>query len=769
MRVFIDNLDGKGSVEYTSFLQLDSASRVTRKLNQPSTCTFLLLTGIQGVLRPALSAKVLLDDGQGRSIFAGHVASLPDLHAVGAGEQGSVYVAQIVAVSDGVLLDDQPGTQAQTLLGRTVLQQWTSLMDLAPGTWMPLTLSQESVAPSRFGLEVGTRWSEAAKGISDNARSAYSVNSSGLHLTSLGEVTHQVAPDDPGLMLDGASLSDLRWLANDVTVCGRIEPTAYVTEVFAGDGITSSFTLSEPHFSPVAAQRAAIQDLFEGTSFNARIWTIADAGAHLALTAEGLTCGGGTGRDGESTISSSQQIELGGTVVFECSGLQVSSESTGIVCGLYPAGLAEAGCFAGFQVNTSTGATSLTPLVNGALAGIPFSPSPSRVYTLRLRVCCQEVERIRQSYTYLEAGGTGLVGGELVQSGGRIEFEIQDVTSGLAGVPWVLFDGSVTSLPPACIWGLLESGSLSCSMKSVTCTQSGPLWVSAGLAGSAAISQIVASAPSGGACRISTGGLLEFYPANVPQVNALVYASYRLRGRAIARQTSGTQLNAGPGIATGAWIGTVTSPPGWSSVDCDYAASALLGFAAGGAAAVGGSYKAYNLEHAVDVSPGDALNIGPYVDGSMISAIVREVSITLAASVPDALEYKARFANDWAESISIKVSNAIPEDAVVPQQATNVGSSLQSLAGLVLAGVNGTTVSLNVGANPPLNGGFEVRRRDGTFGPGVDSDLVLRTAAVNIIIPRSAAIEQYYIRTFDAAIPPNYSLFSAAIFLNVPL
>jgi hypothetical protein len=73
------------------------------------------------------------------------------------------------------------------------------------------------------------------------------------------------------------------------------------------------------------------------------------------------------------------------------------------------------------------------------------------------------------------------------------------------------------------------------------------------------------------------------------------------------------------------------------------------------------------------------------------------------------------------------------------------------------------------GMTVPSGGGFEVRRRDWSFGPGTDSDLVLRSPVSNFIIPREAAMEQYYVRMYDGSMPPNYSRFSSAIFVNVPL
>jgi len=94
---------------------------------------------------------------------------------------------------------------------------------------------------------------------------------------------------------------------------------------------------------------------------------------------------------------------------------------------------------------------------------------------------------------------------------------------------------------------------------------------------------------------------------------------------------------------------------------------------------------------------------------------------------------------------------------------------LANLAALSITGVSGSAIQVSANATAPTNGGFEVRRRDWAFGPGTNSDLVLRTPVPNFSIPREAAVEQYYVRMYDGSTPPNYSRFSSAIFVNVPL
>jgi hypothetical protein len=51
----------------------------------------------------------------------------------------------------------------------------------------------------------------------------------------------------------------------------------------------------------------------------------------------------------------------------------------------------------------------------------------------------------------------------------------------------------------------------------------------------------------------------------------------------------------------------------------------------------------------------------------------------------------------------------------------------------------------------------------------VDQNLVLRSPVRSFSIPRSAQVERYYVRMFDAANPRLYSRLSSAVFTNLPV
>jgi hypothetical protein len=768
MQVLIDNLDGKGTLDYTACIQFGKPSAIVRKLNKPSTSSLLLALEGSGLEQPAVHARVEIASATGALLFTGYVATYPESSGAGASEHGLVGMTRLVCLGDELLLDLELPTSQALLAGLSAEQDWASLGMLTGTTAFDVTLQASLTASSRVEIAPGTSWSDAAGMLAESTGSVYRAIGGAVQVSSIGNVAHTVTAGDPGLTFEAVSDTELKWLANDVTICGREEPTAYVTEIFQGDGVTTSFVFSEKPFSPVTAQKTAIVDLFQGTSLNPQVWVVSDAGSYLALTATGLTCLGGTGKEAETTVSSVREIELGGVLTIEATGVQVASGSLGTILGLYGGSVNVTNCFAAFNISTSVAGVSVGGLLNGAAAGTSMLLEAGHIYTLALRLYSPEMERTRQSYFYFGGGSWSSLGGEILASGGQITMTVQDATSGTPGTPVVLYTGSLLALPAACFLGLLDSGSLNCSIKSVNCTQAAPLAVSIAQAGISAAPQIIATEVEGGTCHIASTGTLTFYAGDVPATGALIYASYRAEAKAAARQSSSFSTAAAT-PQTAMWIGTVTTPVAWSSMDCERAAAAVLRMTSGLSSGLNGTYKCTSFEQAADIWPGDFLQIGPDASGAVIETPVQESQIVLTANVPEVLDYTVKFASEWAEGLAVKLSTTIPATVILPQAPTSLDEALLSLSNLAVTSVTGSTVGISTGVSAPVNGGFEVRRRDNTFGPGVDSDLVLRVVAQSITIPRAAAVEQYYIRMFDGATPPNYSLFSAAVFVNVPL
>jgi hypothetical protein len=174
------------------------------------------------------------------------------------------------------------------------------------------------------------------------------------------------------------------------------------------------------------------------------------------------------------------------------------------------------------------------------------------------------------------------------------------------------------------------------------------------------------------------------------------------------------------------------------------------------------------MEHQGDVWPGDVLAVSSTSAGLNANLVVRKVQIELLCTWPGLAKYVVEFANDWADALSIKTSKTVPADVWLPQQPETL-LLLANLSALSVTALTGSAIQVSANVTPPTNGGFEVRRRDWAFGPGTNSDLVLRSPVANFTIPREAAGERYYVRMYDGSTPPNYSRFSNAVFVNVPL
>ena len=241
-------------------------------------------------------------------------------------------------------------------------------------------------------------------------------------------------------------------------------------------------------------------------------------------------------------------------------------------------------------------------------------------------------------------------------------------------------------------------------------------------------------------------------------------------GRAVGRavNTASQQALASAGMPTeAAWIGSVTSPAARSSADCRNAALVIEQAAASVSALWSGTYKGNRSSFAADVWPGDALLLNAPSTNVDAQVVVRAVIVSYKASYPDLVEYAIAFANDWADDLAIKTSTTVPTNTWLP--APIAPTVLANLNGLAVTTLNGTTVAINTGVTPPAGGGFEVRLRDFDFMAGEDPSLVMRSTQPAFTFSRVTANDRFYIRMYDGATPPNYSEFSTALFINLPL
>lgn len=769
MRLTIDNLDGVGARDYTAAMSADAAFAIERALNAPSRCTgALLLAG--GVLPvPVRRARVVVVSDDGAVLFTGYLATEPVAEYAGAGIAGPVYRVAIAAISDEWLLDKQTCTLTGAgfaLAGGTLLEQITQ--QTAAGV-LASTGAMATAPVGVFVPEAAKPWSSNAGAVASTTCAAYRAVEGGLTLQPVGSVTHTLNFDTSGGTLQAASLQTAmaKELSNDVTVSGEIEPSAYVTEMFSGDGTTAVFQLSRDPYR--IGKPTLLSDSFDAGALNAQVWNVTDPGSHLGLGTGGLVLSGGNGYDGQTTLAAVNQVEMGGTMMVEAANVQLASPSDGVLCGLYMGPVQRANCFAGYNVRQSGGATLLTPFMNGEEIGTSYTLLNGHSYTCRIRLHSPELQRVLQTYYARVDGAIQSFGGGLVDAPMSLVYDLIDLGNASNTPATVLYDGAVAASPASCTFAAVDSVQLTGSIGAVLVEQTGSAWVVSTLPGGTNQTRLIGAAATGVDCTVDTAGRVTFFPGRVPVAGETVSVFYRTRNRAVARlqDASSVAAEAAGGMpGTARWLGKVVRPQARCSQDCEAAAQAVLALATDRSAAISGTYTCINP--ADDIWPGDALAMT--ANGQTMNVVARRVSVTDGHAVPEVLTYRVAFANDLAESLGIALSEAVATDASLPQTAAAAPAQcLANLQQMTVVSATATALQLDAGCNPPTGGGFEVRRHDWNFGPGPGADLVLRSPVRSFSIPRGAVQERFYVRMYDASATPLYSRLSAAVFTNLPV
>jgi hypothetical protein len=412
----------------------------------------------------------------------------------------------------------------------------------------------------------------------------------------------------------------------------------------------------------------------------------------------------------------------------------------------------------------------LQPIIQGTAAGTTYAVNPANQYTLRARVHCGENERALATYRSFGDSGAISLGGQTNAAGAQWQLEIQEFVNGVAGMPVTLYDGAIASLPPACVVVAASSVNLIGTMRTINLTSLGSGWVVSTPPSGGPYTRRVGTTAESAECHVERTGKAVFYTGFAPVAGEQIAVSYRTVGRAVGRAVntaSQLALTQAGTPAVSSWIGTVTNPQARSSADCLNAATVIEQAAAGVSALWSGTYVGNRTNFATDVWPGDALQLNAPSTNLNAEVVVRTVKVSYRASYPDYVEYAIAFANDWADDLAIKTSTTVPVDAWLP--AAVAPSYAANLTSLAVTTLNGSTVSISAGVTPPTGGGFEIRRRDFAFMPGEDPGLVVRAGLPNMTFSRETANDRFFLRMFDGATPPNYSEFSTALFINLPL
>jgi hypothetical protein len=795
VKITIDNLDGRGAVEYTGAVAVEGPVTVQRTLNAPSRCTAEIVLGIDSLAVPVRRGRVTVTAQDATVLFTGYLATEPVREYAGETSMGAVYRARISAVSDEWLLDNLgSGAGLQDALslgldGGALVARMTARVQAGGAIVVSYVPGSTSVSTMGvFDPRAAAPWSANAAAAASASYAGYRALNGEVTITPVGSVTHTLSDADGTLSVSELTAANVRDLANDVTVSGAEEPTAYVSESFIGDGTTTVFELSEAAFRNT--DRTLVLDSFNEAAFDATQWTVSDPGSHLSLTSAGLTMNGGNGVDGATTLLALDALEMSGAMVVQLGSVVLAAASDGMLAGMYEGATTLANCFAGFRVRQNVsgtgGVTVLVPVVNGVEVGTVFTPLAGHSYTLRLRLHCVEMQRVMQRYYCMVDGvvqGFGSASG--VNAPMDVVFELIDEGAASNTPATVLYDSAAASrallnTPATCAFVAANSTQLFGSVGSVSVTRPGSLWIVSTLPNGVLQTRLVGVAGQGVDCEVSYGtsagtpGKVTFLAGRIPVAGERVTVQYRGEQRSIARIADAASVAAeaasgAPGTCR--WLGKVLQPVARSSADCESAAQAVLAFATSRTAAVAGSYALVNPTQ--DIWPGDVLAVTSA--GVASSLLVRSVVVKDSHSVPEVRQYAVKFANDWgtewADGIGLKLSEEIAADAILPQTAlSSPGQVLANLQQLAVTSLTETALQIDAGTALPAGWGVEVRRKDWEFGVGVDgADLVLRSPVRSFSIPRAAQVERFYVRMYDASTPPLYSRFSSAVFVNAPV
>lgn len=780
MKLTIDNLQGSGAVDYTTDLDGNVAPQVERKINQPSVLRCSLLGNTPGFVVPATGARVIVSKANGGLVFTGYLTQAVQFEYLGFGEQGAVYRFDLTAESDEVLLDQKVLPNRAPFVARSAGSALRQLaQDLLPGGFDTSGVQDVDTLAS-YPVNPQKQFSYHAAEIALAARASYRAMNSALLLAPVGAATYGINESDVNFSPAGLMLASPKMLVNDVTAIGLNEPQAYVRDYFVGDGLSLRFYLSQTPFQQ--SRPGLIDERYLGPGLDAATWVVSDPTSAVSVLAQTLQVSGGTGEDGQTTVTFIEQIELGGALELQHGDVSFTGPSTGVLGGLYAGTVSVAGCLAGFQVSPSGSGSTIQALINGLPTGTAVATTTGHRYVLTTFLYSMEVYRSGETYhSSLHPAGSGW-GGAAVPADVRFVLELQDIdpsnVATLVAPPTVLFDGVITSAPTFCKYSLVDATNMQCSIAYTYVTHISLAEVRTALPSSSYVTQLVESLSNGGECEIASSTTLDFYPQYVPALNTLIVASYRGSGRAVAEvvnSASVASLSNGADNGVRGIVRTMKTPSARTQADCENVAMAILDDAGG--LAWTGTYQTWSdflPGAAADIFPGDGVEVNVPSRNGVFSAIVRAVSIEMVDPADDRGMYIIEFANDLAVSLALQDQSGattIPLQDIPAQLATTqVGSYyLANLTDAQITSVTSTTVEVDAGIAPGSGFGIEVRLHDFGWGAANDRNLLGRFTSETFSLPRLARTQNYFLRLYDSSSPPKYSRYAAALHVDYPL
>lgn len=193
-------------------------------------------------------------------------------------------------------------------------------------------------------------------------------------------------------------------VVNDCIVLGDVEPSAYVTEYFVGDGYTARFPLLSSIYGVEGA--VLLDEAFGGAEVDENKWTEVDTlSDYIRVDSGYLNVIGGDGDIGTVYLQSTSPIPMEGSLRLTHGEFDFIAASTGVIASLWTGApvTSLSGCLYGISVD----GTSLSPIVNGTVdATQELEVTDTSRYIIRTIVSTDEVFRRLQRYRFKRSNGT---------------------------------------------------------------------------------------------------------------------------------------------------------------------------------------------------------------------------------------------------------------------------------------------------------------------------------------------------------------------------
>ena len=781
MKLLIDNLDGRGALDYSGCVEMSKPVSVVRRLNRLSELTLELVSVNNTFVVPVIGARVLLARNDNSNVFSGYLTKAPSYRYLGWGDRGAQFAYELTALSDAVLLDQKAPPPEPPFVAESAGGAFDRLtLDAMPG-WFDLTGVQAGDPIPYYSVDPAKTWAASAAEIALAARFSYRDEGGKLYFGALAQNTYPLAESDPSYSPGDLRLESVNRIVNDLTVLGQPEPAAHVKDYFVGDGYTTTFYLSQIPFT-----RSIEIPLYNRTILNEEYleldpshWTVVDPTNALSVSNGQLQVAGGNGQDGQTCLEFVEQVELGGATILNHGDVAFSAASTGVIGGLYAGAVALSNCMSGFRITPSGANCSIQALTNGNATGSPLVTLPGHHYVFTTYLYPTEIYRMQQLFHSSTHPSGSARGGAAIPCDVRVVLQVQDIDPNNPATQvapaTVLYDGVISNAPGFCTYAPINAASMQCSVAFTYIHLATDALVRTTLEGESPVTARTGSLIDGAECRVSNTPALNFFPAYIPAANEAIEVTYRSQGHAAARVVNSANIAASKNGADDGVRGSVRQvaiPVARTSADCEIAALALLDDAGQGWA---GEYQAWSTflpGGAEDIFPGDGLAVDVASLGAAFRAIVLEADLAVLDFAGETVRYTLKFVDAGDPALGFAFDSATKKQGQVLTgiDVTQVGQTyLNDLLNAEVTTITSTTVTIDAGVTPAAGGGIEVRYSDTAWGAGNSRNLLGRFTTRAFTLPRYARGQNYFLRSYDNSSPAKYSRYSTALHVDYPL